>query len=72
MQVFHTCGVPPNFGRIILPIMGWTKNSKKALTNNVRAKSGKAKGHLHENRAECFNFQVIIVEERAQEKRLTR
>src|SRR5262245_51442202 len=46
MQVFHTCGVPPSFGKIILPIIGCTRNSKKALTKRVMAKSGRAKDHL--------------------------
>src|SRR5277367_1698486 len=36
-QVFHTAADPPNHGRIILPIMGWTANSKKALRNTVAA-----------------------------------
>src|SRR5436189_88723 len=35
MQVFQTAGAPPNFGRIILAIMGWTENSRAALTNSV-------------------------------------
>jgi hypothetical protein len=38
MQVFQTCGVPPRRGKIILPIMGWTKKSKNALTNSDAAK----------------------------------
>ncbi len=62
MQVFQTCGVPPSLGKIILPIRGCTRNSKKALTNNVNANSGKAKGHLRE--CERFSIQPIIVEER--------
>src|SRR5262245_40844690 len=44
MQVFHTCGVPPSLGKIILPIVGWTRNSMNALTNSVTAKNGRAKG----------------------------
>ena len=56
MQVFQTCGVPPNLGKISLPIKGWTKNSEKALTNNVKAKRGRAKGHLHENRTGVLLF----------------
>src|SRR2546423_765885 len=40
MQVFHTSGVPPSNGRIILPIIGWTRNSKGALGNSV---SGQAR-----------------------------
>src|SRR5262245_50580951 len=39
MQVFQTCGVPPSLGRIILPIIGCTKNSRKALTKRVPAKN---------------------------------
>ena len=31
MQVVHTDAEPPNQGRIILPISGWTWNSRKAL-----------------------------------------
>src|SRR5262245_31089938 len=46
MHVFQTCGVPPSLGRINLPINGWTRNSRKAETNSVIAKSGRAKGHL--------------------------
>jgi hypothetical protein len=38
MQVFQTAGVPPSAGRIILAIIGWTRNSRVALTNSVRAK----------------------------------
>src|SRR5438094_9802860 len=37
MQVFQTAGVPPNFGRIILAIIGCTRNSSTALTNSVTA-----------------------------------
>src|SRR5262245_8875586 len=44
MHVFQTWGVPPRRGRTSLPIMGWTRNSKKALTNRVAAKNGRAKG----------------------------
>jgi hypothetical protein len=39
MQVFHTAGVPPRSGRIIFPTMGWTRNSRVALTNIVRPNS---------------------------------
>src|SRR3982751_1509825 len=39
MQVFHTAGVPPNSGRIILPTIGWTRNSRVALTNSVTPNS---------------------------------
>src|SRR6187200_233437 len=46
MQVFHTCGVPPSLGKIILPIIGWTKNSINALMNSVIAKTMRAKDHL--------------------------
>ncbi|MGH7801055.1 MAG: hypothetical protein ACREOW_10585 [Thermodesulfobacteriota bacterium] len=35
MQVLHTAGVPPIRGRIIFPIIGWTKNNRKALTKSV-------------------------------------
>src|SRR5690349_7280987 len=35
MQVFHTAGVPPRSGRIILPTMGSTRNSKVALVKSV-------------------------------------
>src|SRR5260370_28943992 len=38
MQVFQTAGVPPSNGRIILPISGWKKKKREALTNSVRAK----------------------------------
>jgi hypothetical protein len=31
MQVFQTAGVPPNIGRIIFAIMGWTRNKREAL-----------------------------------------
>ena len=31
MQVVHTAGVPPNQGKIILPITGWTWKTRKAL-----------------------------------------
>jgi hypothetical protein len=35
MHAFQTAGVPPNIGRIIFAIMGWTRNSKKALRKIV-------------------------------------
>src|SRR5947207_1316970 len=38
MQVFQTAGVPPSSGSTILPTIGCTKNSRKALVNRVRAK----------------------------------
>jgi hypothetical protein len=38
MQVVHTAGVPPNQGRMIFPIRGWTWNSRKALRKIVIAK----------------------------------
>ena len=38
MQVFQTAGVPPSLGKIILPIIGWTKKRSEALENNVSAK----------------------------------
>src|SRR6516164_7333525 len=37
MQVFHTAGVPPSSGRVILPTMGSTRNSRVALQNSVSA-----------------------------------
>lgn len=45
MHVFQTPGVPPSRGRIILPIIGWTKNKSAALTKRVNAKR-KSKEHL--------------------------
>src|SRR5262245_59778058 len=44
MQVFQTCGVPPSLGKIIFPMIGCTKNSRKALTKRVKAKNSRAKG----------------------------
>src|SRR5262245_57373203 len=38
MQVFHTAGVPPNFGRIILAMIGSRRNNRTALTKSVTAK----------------------------------
>jgi len=35
--VFQTAGVPPRCGRVILPTMGWTRNSSVALTKSVAA-----------------------------------
>ena len=43
MQVFHTAGVPPSSGRIILPIIGWTRNSSEALTNSVSGRTAAAR-----------------------------
>jgi hypothetical protein len=40
MQVFHTAGVPPRWGRIIFPTIGCTSNKRVALTNSVKAKNG--------------------------------
>jgi hypothetical protein len=37
MQLFQTIGTPPRMGRIILPIIGCTMNSRNALTNSVTA-----------------------------------
>jgi hypothetical protein len=37
MHVFHTAGVPPSSGRIILPTIGCTTNSRAAPTNSVIA-----------------------------------
>jgi hypothetical protein len=31
-----------------LPIIGWTRNNKNALTKRVIAKIGRAKGHLQD------------------------
>ena len=43
MQVFQTDGDPPNKGRIILAIIGWTQKSSVAERNKVRAnRRGKA------------------------------
>ena len=36
-QVFQTLGVPPSFGRIFWPMMGCTRNNRKALTKSVMA-----------------------------------
>jgi len=35
MQVFQTEGVPPKSGKSILATIGWTQNSKAALTKSV-------------------------------------
>jgi hypothetical protein len=37
MHVVHTAGVPPNHGRIRLPIIGCTRNRRNALRNVVAA-----------------------------------
>src|SRR5262249_43395031 len=37
MHVFHTPGVPPKRGKIILAIIGWTGKSRVALTKSVTA-----------------------------------
>jgi hypothetical protein len=37
MQVIHTAVDPPNHGRIILAIMGWSWKSKKAPRKMVAA-----------------------------------
>ena len=37
MHVFQTAGVPPNRGKIILAIIGSSRNINAALTNNVTA-----------------------------------
>jgi hypothetical protein len=43
MQVLQTDGDPPNMGRIIFAIIGWTQKRREAEINNVREKrSGKA------------------------------
>src|SRR5262249_26782611 len=41
MQVFQTAGVPPSRGRIILAMIGWTRNRRVALTKSVSAKSSR-------------------------------
>src|SRR5262245_59760265 len=38
MHVFQTAGVPPRSGRTIFPTIGWTRNSRVALTKSVRPK----------------------------------
>ena len=38
MHVVQTLGVPPNQGRMYLPISGWTWKSRKALKKIVKAK----------------------------------
>ena len=45
MHVFHTAGVPPRRGKIILPTIGCTKNKSPALMNKVNANK-KSKQHL--------------------------
>ena len=40
MQVFHTLGDPPRYGRIILLTIGWTRNNRQAPTNSVAVKPG--------------------------------
>src|SRR4029077_12949721 len=45
MHVFHTAGVPPSCGRIILPIIGCTRKRSVALTKSVRLKYT-SNGHL--------------------------
>jgi hypothetical protein len=37
MHVFHTAGVPPRSGSIILAIIGCTTNSREELRNSVSA-----------------------------------
>ena len=37
MQVVQTADVPPNHGRIILAMTGWTSKSRKAESEMVRA-----------------------------------
>ena len=37
MQVVHTPGLPPYQGRMYFPMMGWTWNSRNALTKMVDA-----------------------------------
>src|SRR3954463_304265 len=39
MHVVQTPGVPPRMGSTILPIMGWTENSKRAARNIVAPNS---------------------------------
>jgi hypothetical protein len=49
MQVFQTAGVPPRRGKIILAIMGWTRKSKVALTNKVKAKKNNTAASARRN-----------------------
>jgi hypothetical protein len=35
MQVAHTEADPPNHGRIVFAMMGWTRNSRNALLKMV-------------------------------------
>src|SRR5262245_47021724 len=59
MQVFHTSGVPPSNGRIILPIIGWTRKRSVALVKRVSAKARsmyRAKGDTHNLRGFCWRF----------------
>jgi hypothetical protein len=40
MQVVHTAGAPPRSGSTIFANIGWTRKSRKALTNSAVANSG--------------------------------
>jgi hypothetical protein len=39
MHVFQTAGDPPSRAKSILPIMGWTRNSREEPTKRVRGKN---------------------------------
>jgi hypothetical protein len=39
MHVFHTAGVPPRRGKIILPTIGSTRKRNPALTKRVKEKT---------------------------------
>ncbi len=39
MQVFQTIGAPPSMGSTIFATIGWTRNSRNALTNKVDVNS---------------------------------
>src|SRR5579871_6026894 len=39
MQVVHTAALPPNQGRIMRAMSGWTRNKRKALSRIVTANS---------------------------------
>src|SRR5437867_11543457 len=53
MQVFQTAGLPPKYGSTILPIIGWSRKSRAALTKSVIAKrNGKRRPHCANGRAD--------------------
>src|SRR5690348_5441989 len=58
MQVFHTAGVPPSRGSIILPTISSRKKSRVALHKSVRAKTrsmtrGKGASSAGEGQSSC-------------------